>query len=443
MENERIRLFYRLSAINYKTYLEENAGYYDSIVVNANILAYMRNSVTNLLTKTRKSYVVDPVTYKFNLRKYELMMNGKIQTSIRELSKEYGKTIKDSISESKPLDYNNFQDNANLIDEIAKNVLAFQRSLEGRPSPGQKYKRMLGEDEGENLQPPIFLIAPYFFVSNQNDFWYDVSRKLALTSLKYKENFDLYAAILAPKEVLYDTSFLDSIISDYGSLDGFLVWIDDFREDDERFRTNYELVLYKNFIETLSKQTDKPVYVMYGNYFSALMKKYGLTGFFSGVRYGESKKYNYAIEEIGKIRFYLPLFRKKIPEDDAFRFLQLHPKELCVCDSCAERLAHIRSQFPNLNDRELVRKFFENMEPGFKVSHFMANRYIEARDIETHTTSELKAMLKSDIQKIDSLKPQLVRERLARTLNHIHLEKWEKTLTSDTIPDSSRNENLS
>jgi len=430
MENRRITLFYRLPAINYKTYLEENAEYYDSIVINANILAYRKKSVTNFLTKTRKSYIIDPVTYKFNLRKYELMRDGKIQMSIEELSKEYGQTIKDKISKSEPLDYNDFQRDPNLIDEIAKNVLSFQRSLEGKPSPGQKYRQMLGEEEGENVQPPIFLIAPYFFVSNQNDFWYDVSRKLALTSLKYKENFDLYATILAPRDVLYDTSFLDSIISDYRSLDGYLVWIDNFREDDERFKTNYELIRYRNFIETLSKQTGKPVYVMYGGYFSALMKKYGVVGFFSGVRYGESKKYNYAIEKIGKVRFYLPLFKKKLPEDDAFRFLQLHPTEICNCDFCVKRIADIRSQFPSLSDRELVRKFFENMEPRFKVSHFMASRYAEARDIQTHTTSELKLMLKNDIQKIDSFKPQLVRERLVRALNYNHLDKWEKTLTS-------------
>ncbi|MBU7047754.1 MAG: hypothetical protein HXS54_15065 [Theionarchaea archaeon] len=423
MENRRIKLFYRLPAISYKTYLEENTEYYDGIVVNANILALRKKSVTNFLTKIQKSYIIDPVTYKFNLEKYELLKDGKIQKSIEELSKEYGQTIKDKISQSEPLNYNDFQRNSNLIDEIARNVLAFQRSIEGKPSPGQKYRQMLGEDEGENIQPPIFLVTPYFFVSNQNNDWYDITRKLALASLKYKENLDLYATILAPKDVLYDTSFLDSIISDYRSFDGYLIWIDDFWEYDERFKSNYELIRYRNFIETLATQTGKPVYVMYGGYFSALMGKYGLEGFFSGPRYGESKKYNYATEEIGKVRYYLSLFKKRIPEDDASRFLQLYPAEICNCDFCVKEIARIRQEFPNLSDRDLVRKFFQDMEPGFKVSHFMASRYAEATDIQTHTTSELKLMLKNDIQKISSLKPQLVKEG-----NHI--DKWEKTLTS-------------
>jgi hypothetical protein len=356
--------------------------------------------------------------------------DGKIQKSIEERSKEYGQTIKDKISQSEPLNYNDFQQDSNLIDEIAGNVLAFQRSIEGKPSPGQKYRQMLGEDEGKNIQPPLFLVTPYFFVSNQNDCWYDITRKLALASLKYKENFDLYATILAPKDVLYDTSFLDSVISDYRSFDGYLIWIDDFWEYDERFKSNYELIRYKTFVETLAKQTGKPVYVMYGGYFSALMGKYGLEGFFSGPRYGESKKYNYATEEIGKVRYYLSLFKRRIPESDALRFLQLYPAEICNCDFCVKRIARIRQESPNLSDRDLVRKFFEDIEPGFKVSHFMASRYAEATDIQTHTTSELKLMLKNDMQKISSLKPQLVKEGLARALNYNHIDKWEKTLTS-------------
>lgn len=436
MEEKRIKLFYRLPSISFKTYLEENTEYYDSVVINANILAYRKKSVTRFLTKTQKPYIVDPVTYKFNLNRYELLKDGKIQKSIVELSKEYGTTIKDKIlSQSAPLDYNDFEQNPDLIDEIVRNVLDFQKSLEGKPSPVQKYRKMLGEEEEENVQPPIFLVAPYFFILDQNSYWYDVSKKLAEASLKYKGNFDVYATILAPKDVLYDTSFLDSVINDYKSLDGYLIWIDNFREDDDRFGTSYELIRYRNFIETLSRQTNKPIYVMYGSYFSALMAKYGLTGFCTGARYGESKKYNYATEEIGTVRFYLPLLKKKIPGDDASRFLQLHPTEICGCDLCVKRLERIKSQFPNSSDRELVRKFFEDITPKFKVSHFMASRYAEAEEIRACTVPELKQRLRENIQKIVSLEPQLVREGLARALNHSHIDTWEKSLSSPDIKD--------
>jgi hypothetical protein len=431
MEEKRIKLFYRLPTISFKTYLEENTAYYDSVVINANILAYRKKSVTHFLTKTQKPYIVDPVTYKFNLSRYELIKDGKIQKSIVELSKEYGTTIKERIlSQSIPLNHNDFEQNPDLIDEIAENVLSFQKSLEGKPSPVEKYRKMLGEEVEENVQRPIFLVAPYFFISNQDDYWYGISKKLAETSLKYKENNDVYATILAPKDVLYDTSFLDSVIDDYKSLDGYLIWIDNFREDDDRFSTNYELIRYRNFIETLSSQTNKPIYVIYGSYFSALMSKYGLSGFCTGVRYGESKKYNYATEEIGTVRFYLPLLKKKIPEDDASRFFQLHPTEMCGCDLCVKRLERIKSQFPNIGERELIVKFFENMKPKFKVSHFMASRYTEAEEIQTLTVSELKHRLRESIEKIGSLEPQLVKEGLARPLNYNHIDKWEKSLSS-------------
>ena len=245
--------------------------------------------------------------------------------------------------------------------------------------------------------------------------------------MKYKENFDVYATILAPENVLKDTSFLDSIINDYKSLDGFFIWIDDFKEDSSS-KTDYDLILYRNFIKNLIERTHKPVYIMYGSYFSALMTKYGLTGFCAGVRYGESKKYNYATEEIGKVRFYLPLLKKKIPEGDASRFMLLHPKEICDCDFCAERVNSIKSQNPNIGDRELIMNFFNNMSPKYKVSHFMASRWTEIEEIQANTISEIKQMLKEDYQKIVTLRPQLVKEGLARALSYDHINKWEKAL---------------
>lgn len=424
MEKEGIKLFYRLPAISFKTYLRENKKYYDGLIINANILAYQKKSVTQFLIKTQKPYIIDPVTYKFNLRKFELMKNGKIQKSIEELSKEYGPTIKDRISQAKSLDHNDFEQNPELIDEIAKNVLAFQKSLAGKPSPVQKYREMLGEKGEKIVQSPIFLIAPYFFIPKQNEYWYYVSQKLAEASAKYKENFELYATILFPRELLYEESFFDSIISDYRAFDGYILWIDGFRENDSSNTHQYDLVQYRKFIEILAEKTRKPIYVMYGSYFSALMGKYGLTGFCSGVRYGESKKFNYSTEEIGPVPFYSPFLKKKIPEDDAARFFKMFPEEMCGCTSCIQRLGEIKSEFPTINDQKLVEKFFENMEPKFKISHFMASRYTEIKNIQSSTISELKQVLQENIQKIDSLKPQLTRAGLAKKIDPEHLKNW-------------------
>lgn len=424
MEEKRIKLFYRLPAISYKTYLEENKKYYDGLVINANILAYQKKSVTQFLIRTQKPYIIDPVTYKFNLKKFELMKNGKIQKSIEELSEEYGPTIKDRISQVKSLDHNGFEQSSDLIDEIAKNVLAFQKSLAGKPSPVQKYREMLGEKGKERVQPPVFIIAPYFFIPQQNGYWYHVSQKLAEASAKYKENFELYAAILFPRELLYEESFLDSIISDYRALDGYLIWVDGFRENDSSNTPQYDLIRYRRFIETLAEKTRKPIYIMYGSYFSALMGKYGLTGFCSGVRYGESKKYNYSTEEIGPVPFYSPTLKKKIPEDDAARFFRIFPEEMCKCSLCIQRLEELKSEFPTINDQELVEKFFENIEPKFKVGHFMTSRYTEIKEIQSSTISELKQTLLKNTQKIDSLQPQLTRAGLAKKFDSEHLRNW-------------------
>lgn len=426
MEEQRVKLFYRLPAISFKPYLEkeENANYYDGLIINANIIALRKKSVMQFLIKTQKPYIIDPVTYKFNLRKYELIRDGKIQKSIEELSKEYGATIKERISQTKSLGYDDFQQNSGLIDEIAKEVLAFQKSLGGKPSPGQKYKRMLGEREEETVQPPIFLIAPYFYVSEQEGFWHDISRKLAHASLKYRENFDLYVTILIHKDLLYETSFLDSTISDYKALDGYLIWIDDLQENNSSTTRRYDLIQYRRFIETLAEQTEKPIYTMYSGYFSALMGKFGLTGFCSGVRFGESKKYNYATEEIGPVRFYLPILRKKIPENYAAAFFGMFPEEMCSCDLCTKRIRDIKSQSPTINNRELVGEFFENMDAMFKISHYMASRYAEAKQIQSCAVQELKQSLKEDIQKITSLGPVLKRRGLEKIFDSKYIENW-------------------
>ena len=426
MEKKDIKLFYRLPAINFKTYLEENINYYDGLVINANILAYQKKSVTQFLIRTQKPYIIDPATFKFNLKKYELMKDGKFQKSIIELSKQYGPTIKKKISQSETLNFNDFEQDPTLVDEITKNVLAFQKSFADQPSPIQKYKKMLGEKE-EKVKIPIFLVAPYFFFLNQNDYYYRISKKFAESSLNYKDNFDIYVTILTTKDILYERSFLDSIIDDFKSMNGFLIWIDNFKEDDNS-TTDYELILYRKLIENLVEKTKKPVYVMYGSYFSALMTKHGLTGFCTGVRYGESKKYNYATEEIGKVRFYLSSLKKKIPEDDASRFLRLYPNELCSCDFCTKKITDIKSQNPNINDSQLVIKFFENINPKFKISHFMANRFDEMENIQINSISEIKQKIDNDIQKIVNLQPHLVKEGLKKTLDFEHLKKWKNAI---------------
>ena len=298
----------RYGTVAEKVHLEKAFSAYDYLSINGNTAAFVSNAIAKFIvekffSRKDKGYFIDPITYAFQ-NKIELLSSTSkttgeksIKKSIAKLIEQYGAPV-DKVGSGLPVCPGDFAD-ASVKDDFSERVLSFQYDLvyeHIKDQDLQKYLDYVSPTQSNSIPQfrPKFLIAPYFYLDSQDQLWKEWLRlnidfaQISINKAVDKYNLPVYTQIVINKCILNDEQALNEIIEQYSRLscDGFTVWVDDLHEHEASFN---EL---SGFVKLLDGLKSKPVYNMYGGYFSILLthKSIGLlSGVSHGLEYGESR----------------------------------------------------------------------------------------------------------------------------------------------------------
>lgn len=387
MPNRPIHIL-RYGTVAERVHLEKAISAYDYLAINGNSAAYVSTAISKFIvekffSKPEKGFFIDPITYAFQneirLLKSKSKATGeeKIKKSIDKLIDEYGYPVT-KVRQNIPVSTEDFSD-IEVVTAFCKKVLGFQYDLVDKYIKGEELEKyfmyMTPDLSKQNLQlRPKFLIAPYFYLDAQDkkfDDWLDINIKMARLSCKLAaksfSNADVFVQIAINKNVLYNPNQMYALTQAYKGVDcsGYTIWIDDFNEHEASL---FEL---KRFTEMLKFLSPKPVYNMYGGFFSILLthKEISLLkGVSHGLEYGESRK---AYPVGGGIPvskyYYLPL-HQRLDFTKAFYLLvhggiidtskenwgdsKKYYKEICSCQQCKNVISKEMINFIEFESRE-------------------------------------------------------------------------------------------
>ncbi len=372
MTKNKVVHILRYGTVADKLHIRRAISSFDYLCINANTAAYVSNAISSLIVENffsnkEKGFFIDPITYAFQDRidlLFSVSKTGerKIKKSIQKLINIYGLSY-DNFRKEIPLKPEDLQIEESK--DFAKRVLEFQYRLVNRyvqENDLLKYIEYATLKNGESIPQliPKFLIPPYFYLDCHSPDWEKwlnlnielINESIRIASIEYR-SMPIFAQIVLNKDVLTDMNFMRRVTESYSLLkcDGFTLWIDDFNEHS---CNKSEL---EGYVKLLKSLPHKPVYNMYGGYFSILLshKSVGLLkGISHGLEYGETRK----VYPVGggipvSKYYYLPLHRR-IDFTQAFYLLNYRGiintdldkwgpsdkyfSEICHCTQCKKIL---------------------------------------------------------------------------------------------------------
>jgi len=394
--------FYRYDFAVTQVLIDLSMKYY-GIAVSAHILSYTPTSVVQILNETEKPFFIDPMTFVFARDLSYISRDRKIRRSYLKLAEDYGPPFSDCISGNR-LILSQFKDevgklNDPLISGICETILGTQQSkCIARAGDFSKYDRILKKGRVPHSVSPAFLVAPYFYAERYGGEWYSISLRFAEKARDLKGKSELYPVICISNDILWDETQISRIVQDYKGFDGYLIWVNDFNE---KSVSPYDVRGFKTLISKLAAY-GKPIYSLYGGYLCDLLGKFGLSGYCSGICYGESRSVDTKGGGAGN-RYYVPIAHLKISEDMANAFFSTSSKNrnlLCSCPTCSR----IRNSLPSsLEFREYVARFFTLMDFLDFRRHFANIKFQEEMTLENMSNEEVLNALNGDIQTLSSI----------------------------------------
>jgi hypothetical protein len=377
-ENKVVHLL-RYGTVAEKAQLEKAKNIYDYLIINGNSAAYISRAIAKFVVEnffsSDQGFVIDPITYAF--QRIDLLKNKSkngekvLKKSIAKLIEKYESPVKDKIESNTSISPIDFSD-SNIINNFCHRVLNFQYSIVSEYITNNdlgKYLQYVTEINLDFLKQfhPKFLIAPYFYLNSTDlsfDDWLNVNIQFLNTSVKQSMNdfnsTQVFGQIVINKDVLLNRDAIQKIVIKYNQCDcaGFTVWVDGLDEHED------SLNLLNGFLYFLNELKRKPVYNMYGGFFSILLTHQSiglLNGVSHGMEYGESRE----VYPVGgglpvSKYYYMPLHQRK-EFTNAFRLLEHNNildrslsdwgdctkyfNEICRCKRCQEIMENSMANF--------------------------------------------------------------------------------------------------
>lgn len=196
------------------------------------------------------------------------------------------------------------------------------------------------------------------------------------------------------KGVLLDDNQLDKIVADYDSFKQIILWISDFDT------TTEGTPFLRGFMHLIQKfkKKNKEILSLYGGYFNLLLSKKGLSGFSTGLGYGESK--DVAASSGGPLlpRFYLNFLKYHVSPANAAGFLARNKDFSCSCKVCKG------NTILRMSENEIKK-------------HFLCSRKKENSDVESKELKETLAELENSLKIPD-------KDLVLFNLSKYHLFTW-------------------
>ena len=377
----------RYGTVAEKIHLEKAISAYDYLSINGNTAAYVSSAIAKFIVEKffsnpEKGFFIDPITYAFQNEIKLLWTTSKttgeesIKKSIKKLMEVYGYPV-DKISNKIPIMVSDFS-KQEIKNTFCDNVLSFQYNLVSDHITNndlQKYLDYVAPDQKNVLQlRPRFLIAPYFYLDKNDPEWQNWLRlNIEFTNLSVAKattlfgNSPVFSQIVVNKSIILNEKARNQVIMAYKSIScaGFTVWVDDLSEHES---SEDEL---RGFMELLAGLNDKPIYNMYGGFFSILLthKSVGLlSGVSHGLEYGESRKVYPVGGGIPVSKYYFLPLHQRLDFTKAFYLLeyaniidtskenwgnsQRYYDEICKCSQCKSIIRQEMINFIEFESRE-------------------------------------------------------------------------------------------
>lgn len=300
--------------------LRDLKDYYDGVVLEASILEQYSNFASSLISILKKPFFIDP-THKLVLFDLSTIADKDWVVKITEAYK-----ISECLQEEKI----NLKLLQKHLDVFVRAAIDYQRERLNESSKGLEIFGII--PESDKLKPQIIL-TPYFLIDGLETESYELNLEIIEKSVTMKENDKLFAVLALDEFLLIED--LGKLISDFAKeeIDGFCVWISDFREYQEDVKM---LKKYVDFFKELSK-VGKPIVNLYGGAFSIFIGKLGyMDTVVQGIGYGEYRTpYIYPTGGYSK-RYYLPKIHRFVPIHIAQELIKLVPELRCECGFCQE-----------------------------------------------------------------------------------------------------------
>lgn len=300
--------------------------------------------------------------------------------------------------------------------EMLEAMLDFQiRYAESSSQKLSEYMRILGQEPETEPLSPHWLTPPYFRASTYGDDWYHASLDMAQQAVRQRLALPVVPVICIRKEALGDAR---NIARDWS--EGFvarLLWVDKldgYRDEAE------ELNHFLQLIRALTEGGGL-IFNLFGDYFSILAMKVGLSGVGHGVGYGESRE---ALARVGGLpaeRYYLPALHRFYPPADAELILQLAAEaadERLVCDC--------RVCEPYRDDNVLA---VSRMSRDDMLAHFLIKR---REEIKHAASTSLRQLVEELEGALDVARAVVARLPASSGVQVDHLDRWRQALADYT-----------
>lgn len=372
-------------------FFRRHSGDFDGLMVPLSIATVFRQGTGGFVLTLKKPYAIDPRTPLFQAD-FERRF---IRLAHEEMALVHGEPI-NLIFRSRPLQPADFGPTG--IESTAREVLQFQKEFaQSSADKVDKYAALLGEAPQTSYSGPSFLIPPYFRTASQRDPWYQVSLALAVAGADQKEDFRLAPVIhLAQHFPQHDFVHL---VTDYSNeaFDGLIVFINDLQEYVERSAV---LESYARLVVALA-DTNKPLFGLFGGYYTLLLRKLGLGCFSNAVGYGEYRDSGYHAGGQAVRRYYVPALHRYLNDTEAQSILDVVNDGWvrCGCLVCAAG-----PRITDLSNQQLL-------------DHFLNARVHELHQVADETLTGLLDQLTETSQRL-ARHPAIPQER------YNHLNEW-------------------
>jgi len=444
--------YLRFGKSSEKKVLEKHKDSFESIVINANTLAYFGKSLSTfiLIKGKQKGFFIDPMTHAFQHPLDKISDNkGEIKSSIKKLIEIYGEPIEDAVLKNeKPVLPGDF-DSEEIKESFTKNVLEFQEN-HLLYSTDKDFKSYLEDSEFKDLIPtrPIFLVSPYFYLRN-SDYkdWLNLNEQfISIAKNLRPENSMIAGELVLDKnlldEIFNNESVKDKVFKAYSKADILLFWIDDFDEHKEDLQRLKEL---KKFVKSFKeKYPGKFLINLYGGYFSQLLLKLGLYGVVHGPEYGESRAVSPVGGGIPISKYYFPPLKNRIPSNEVIwllKYLNVKTQKdfydnVCKCKVCnsfirddpiKDFIEYYGKTHPvKIKGRygSQVRGYPDNKTIENSLAHYLEVKKEEFRNIQKNDINSLLDELEKTYKRIKRL-------NCVEESEIIYLNNWIQTLTNE------------
>ncbi len=389
---------------------------FHGIIINASIALYYHNSLNSFLENFKKPFFIDPITYFLNQSPQLIKKrNGNIRRSYKQVIEQFL-----NLNEAEIERYVNnnkifipFDIDDDDLEKFCKNVIDFQRDFAHSSDIYEfslEYEEILGTYK--ELNSVEYIVAPYFTIEDMNT--YNLNKRSVYFANDHINPNDppLCGCFTITKSFFNKNPNIgDQIIDDFPFLKNFIIWVSDFNSKATNVK---KLNRLKDLVSKLSNNGKNEVINFYGDYFSLLLSKFGLTGMCSGFGTSTKKRAKLSRGAPGGIteRIYVPQLNNEILKDDMRILIRAHPEIICDCVICKRITNNLRREHPDF----IINYFNLLMSEKNHIKHFLYTRNSEKEHIESTDTDAIIRDLEIKYDKYSEL------------LYTEHLKNWKDDL---------------